>query len=234
MKTGGDRRSNPSLKKYILISLFVLAAAVAIGGILDLVLSLIYSRNEPVEHIIGMLEGIIGAIAAGLVLYQLKTAEETEKHQNEIEEASFILQFNQAFITDPNMAYVESLLEQEAYYEPMEGELTKEENRQKVVNYLVYLESLAPLVLNNVLKLEHIDDLFAYRFFIATENVEIQDNELCKYADYYRGCFKLYKEWKQYHDVRKLKTPSNDDNANKKKMRALDQCEKYKEIMEMK
>lgn len=84
-----NRQNSPSLTKYILISLLVLAIAVFIGAGLRVILALVYHTDEPAGQVIGMLEGIIGAIATGLVLFQLKAAEKTEVHQNEIEEASF-------------------------------------------------------------------------------------------------------------------------------------------------
>lgn len=110
-----------SITKYILISLFVLAIAILIGALTNIILSVVYKNGEPVEHIVGMLEGIIGAIATGLVLYQLKIGEKTERHQNDIEEASFILQYNQSFIQDANMTEVEHLLERQVDYDVEPG-----------------------------------------------------------------------------------------------------------------
>lgn len=62
----------------------------------------------------------------------------------------------------------------------------------------MYLEGLAPLILRDVLYLSHVDDLFAYRFFLAVNNREIQEDQLFAFPDYYRGCFKLYEKWKKY------------------------------------
>lgn len=205
-----NNNSKTSLRKYIFISLLVLAGAVIIGAFLRVCLVSAYHNDDSIAQVIGMLEGIIGAIATGLVLFQLKEAEKAEVHQNEIEEASFLLQYNQTFLQDENMVLVESLLENQAYYDAEKREIITSENRQKFVNYLVYLESIAPLVLNGVLTLDHIDNLMAYRFFIAVENVELQEKELFPFADYYRGCFMLYKKWKDFRCERKLKTPVDD------------------------
>ena len=43
-----------------------------------------------------------------------------------------------------------------------------------------------------------------HRFFIAMNNPIVQKLELIPYADYYRGCFKLYKYWRKYRIVNKL------------------------------
>ena len=194
-------------------------------------MDLAYNNINPIEHIIGMLEGIIGAIATGLVLYQLKLSEETERHQDSIEEASFILEYNKSFIQDANMTNVEHLLENQAFYDDKPKMIITSENRQQFVNYLVYLEGLAPLILLNILSLQHIDDLMAYRFFLAVDNVEVQENQLIPYAEYYRGCYKLYKVWKAYREDNELSFPVS-DCKNTTTMRSLSSLDIYRKYSE--
>ena len=100
------RRKKTRLSKYLLLSLLILSSAIAIASFLNIVLSLIDRTKEPARQIVGMLDGIIGAIAAGFVLFQLKAAENAERHQNDISEASFLLQFNQTFLQDKDMVNV--------------------------------------------------------------------------------------------------------------------------------
>ena len=146
--------------------------------------------------ITGIGQMVIEAVAAILIVMQLEQESMAEIKEASIKEAEFILQYNQAFIQDPNMTEVEHMLEKEL----MEGEKVKitDENRQSFINYLVYLEGLAPLILHGILKLEDIDDLMAYRFFLAVDNEALKMDQLYPYAEYYRGCFKLYKKWKSY------------------------------------
>lgn len=221
-----NKRGDLPVMKYIFISLFVLAAAIFVAASVNMFFSLLRQTGETTDHIIGMLEGIIGAIATGLVLYQLKAAEKTEMHQNDIEEATFLLKYNQTFIQDANMVEVERLLEDQAYYDEKMRAIITPDNRQKFINYLVYLESMAPLILRGVLSLNHIDNLMAYRFFLAVDNVEVQDEELLPFAEYYRGCFKLYRVWKKYRKDQGLCNPS-DDCRNKAAMRELCAWEKF-------
>jgi len=196
-----DTNKGPGMSKYILISLvvFILALLVSILARMFLVLdgSFFGFSNEEAGLVTSMIEGVVGAIAAGLVLYQLKISSNVEELQNSIEEAQFILQYNQAFIQDANMCKVESLLERSMLGQA-EGAIINGENRQLFINYLVYLEGLAPLILRDVLQLEHVDDLFAYRFFLAMNNPEVQKDQLFVFPEYYRGCFKLYEKWKRY------------------------------------
>ena len=172
-------KPNPSLPKYILISFLVFAGALIIS---------IFTR-------------MLLVAAAALVFYPLQLGNQVEDHQNNIEEARFILQYNQAFIQDPNMSHVEQLLEQSMLQKTDEPIIT-DENRQLFINYLVYLESLAPLILRGVLQLEHVDDLFAYRYFLAVNHPQVQRDQLFVFPDYYRGCFKLYEMWKSYRLTR--------------------------------
>lgn len=77
-----------------------------------------------------------------------------------------------------------------------DGQITKSYHR--LVNYLVYLESIAPLIINNSIKLRECSDLFAYRYFIAMHNPYMIKHELKPGADYYNGCIQIYKKWITY------------------------------------
>lgn len=196
-----NRRNFFHFIKYILVSLLVFISAVVISIIARMFLvadCLFWGFTEDQASLVtSMLEGVVGAIAAGLVLYQLKLSNDVEERQNSIEEARFILQYNQAFIQDASICKVEQLLEQSMLHE-INTPIINQENRQLFINYLVYLEGLAPLILRDVLQLKHVDDLFAYRFFLAINNRELQEKELFRFPEYYRGCLKLYEKWKRY------------------------------------
>ncbi len=214
-------RKKVRLKRYIIVSFCIFIIATGISIIVHSIFIIVCGENYNLDYFIGMVDGIISAIATGLVLYQLKVTENTEIHQSDIEEASFILRYNQAFIQDKNMIEVERLLENQIYYSPEEIDIISENNRQQFINYLVYLEGMAPLILHGVLSLENIDNLMAYRFFLAMDNKELQEVELKPYAEYYRGCFKLYKKWKEYRERKNLKNPC-DDCKNKYAMIPID------------
>jgi len=166
-----------------------------------------------------MVQGIVVAIAAGFTLYQLKIGDNYDRKKSDIEEARFLLDYNKALI-ESNAAYnVEHNLERwmDAFDEkrkeitditPLKLLEIKESipleisdiNLRNYINYLVYFEGLAALIIKGVLHLETIDDLFAYDFYLAINNPVLQDYEIKKYPEYYRGCFKVYKKWKKYSD----------------------------------
>ena len=66
---------------------------------------------------------------------------------------------------------------------------------QDFINYLVYLEGVAAIVNAGVVRLSAIDDLMAYRYFIAVNNPVVQKFELVPYQEYYQGLIKLFKKW---------------------------------------
>ncbi len=144
-----------------------------------------------------LINAVIAAIAAALVILQLKENEKENKRENDIQEASFFLQLNQSFLRDPNLAAVESLLENQMFHGKT-GSILDDANRQQFVNYLAYFDGVSQLVRSGVLRLDYIDDLMAYRFFLAVNNKEVQDEELLQFPGDYRGCFKLYKIWAKY------------------------------------
>ena len=122
-----------------------------------------------------------------------------------LNEANFLMNLNNQFISNKEMTAIEHKLE--CYYNKvvagedianikLDIDLNIEhEERQKLINYLVYMESLAAIIQKNVMRLGVVDDLFAYRFFIAVNNPVVQETELLPYANYYRGCFRLSEAW---------------------------------------
>ena len=213
-----NNRKTP-LGKYLLVSLVIFVASVITSIItrMSLVGDHIFAgfSEGQASLVVGMIEGAVGAISAGFVLYQLRIGDSLEERQNDIEESKFLLQYNQAFIQDHNMCSAEQSLERWMENPNLEGTMINRENRQFFINYLVYLEGLAPLVFRKILRLEYIDDLMAYRFFIAVNNPELQRDQLFRYPDYYRGCFKLYSIWKQYRQAYQLPIPLNEYSLDK-------------------
>lgn len=140
-----------------------------------------------------------------------------------IKEAEFLMNFNFAFITNEKFVGIEHLLEKA--FQAKKPLVLPEEKRQDLIDYLVYLESLAPLVLNKMVRLNVIDDLFGYRYFIAVNNPGVQEMELCKpeYAPFYRGCYRLYDKWKTYRLKNGLDIPLEETQ--------LDQSPMYETIM---
>lgn len=176
-------KKNREAKYYIAIVLVVALYLIAVYF------------SEDVSTLSTVLTTVTALIAAVAFWMQLKRSEN-------LDEANFIMDLNDQFLTNEEMTAVEHALE--LYFNQVtEGrepalELVLERHHpdcQKLINYLVYMECLAALVKRDVMHLGVIDDLFAYRFFIAVNNPEVQKFELLPYANYYQGCFELAELW---------------------------------------
>ena len=151
--------------------------------------------SSDVAELSTILTTITALIAAVAFWMQMKRSEN-------LDEANFIMELNDQFIANDEMTRIEHALE--VYFnQDCEGKtgklelvLEREHNDcQRLINYLVYMECLAALVKRDVLHLGIIDDLFAYRFFIAVNNPLVQEFELLPYANYYQGCYELAETW---------------------------------------
>lgn len=172
--------------------------AIVVVVILYLVVAYYSSDISTLSTILTTITALIAAVAFWM---QLKRTEN-------LNETNFIMSLNDQFISNDEITKVEHALE--LFYNNIEKDhkvdfgLVLERNHddcQRLINYLVYMEGLAALIRQDVMHLGVIDDLFAYRFFIAVNNPEVQKFELLPYANYYRGCFELSEMWtKQWRE----------------------------------
>lgn len=152
-----------------------------------------------------------------------------EYHQNgKLNEAQFIIDLNNQFINEGNIAAVEHDLEM-YFTHPHEREKYKAEflekyalekpEHQDFINYLVHLEGMAALVNDGVLRLSAIKDLMSYRYFIAVNNPVVQEFELIPYQAYYQGIIKLYPTWAEEADDIPMKETRLDKAIDDQKQR---------------
>lgn len=161
----------------------------------------IYGKStEQYSLAINIGEVMTAIAAASIIIVQLKQDQKGEIKHRKTAEAQFMLEYNKSFIENKDMCMVEHYLEQEVGGDPVTEMSSLREQRQIFINYLVYLEGMASCVHQDQLAFESIDDVFAYRFFIAVNNPEVQSLELVRCAQYYRGCFRLYEEWVEYRE----------------------------------
>ena len=226
MNTSSHKKQKLPLSRPVWRILMIMALFLAFTVVFDFVafLSANWLEIAPTQSdFLRYGETIAALIAAFLVVDQLNKEAEAEEQESLISQSSFIKDYNQSFIRDPNMAAVEAWLEEyyvgyrsgkanaeatpQAGAEQTAGKRAEETNplgapgtkgRQHLINYLVYLEGLAAVVYNGSMDLSSIDSLFGYRFFIAVNNPLVQDEELAPYAIHYQGIYWLYDTWVKY------------------------------------
>ena len=119
------------------------------------------------------------------------------KNSKNLNESQFLMQLNSEFINNKELLSIENKLERyyinpSSVYDIEKDWESGSKARQSLIDYLVFFEGLSVSVQKHIIKIDFIDDLFTYRFFLAFHNPIVQKTELTKYPQYYRGCFVLY------------------------------------------
>ena len=172
------------------------------------------------------------------------------KKTERLNESNYVMNLNNQFINNKNMTKIEHQLE---LYFNQYSEIKKRkagsgtasasmtaddvsgihlginlsrtsEECQDLIDYLVYLESLAVMVQNGVIRINDVDDLFSYRFFLAVNNPVVQEQELLPFSDFYRGTYTLCKKWVKGHRKKKIPIPMEEFCLT------FDRLEKWREI----
>lgn len=154
------------------------------------------------QHILATLLSVSSLVVAAVgVILVYRELEMT----NDIAEAEFIANINTSFVTNSDYRKVYMLLDKYqqllnckadkgVLYE-VEQEIEALDNGY-ISNYLTFFEVLNVLRKKDVLRISTIDDLFAYRFFIAVRNRCIYRRKLAK--GNFRNIMELREEWEQY------------------------------------
>lgn len=181
----------------------------------------------------GALDNAISAISVVVEILALVGVFTTLRTEKELKKQEYIKDYSFEFLSSPSLFGVERMLESchsiYCRYDDAGGRLSeiyiacskimsvvKEESDEgiskehhELVGYLVYMESLAPLIINRQIPLDDIDDLFGYRYFTTMNNPIVQEVELVPYADYYQGCLKMYPIWMRYRKKKNRVIPMN-------------------------
>jgi ribosomal protein S18 acetylase RimI-like enzyme len=178
---------NQRLKHYGLI-FFVVIAVVILGAMFF---------DELMRYVEGA--ALIGA-AIGL----LKLIYESNKTRK-LKEAEFVASLNRDFNSNSLICALYKKLEHD-FRKPKETSSIDDDDVVSFVVYLTFFETLHDLIQKGIIKIETIDDLFGYRFFIMIHNPTVQKQELTapELIGSYVNIFKLYDKWTK-HRIKKLK-----------------------------
>jgi len=167
----------------LLIAVFVISIAYLVRIIFDYKIS----------------EALIAAIIAGMsLLYEINKSKK-------LNEAEFLVHLNSLFITNDDYKKVYNLLSQ--YDFEHEPDLEDEITNCDISNYLTLFETLYILLKRKVIDIKTLDDLFAYRFFLAVHNPYIQRKKLCASPKNFKNIFRLERMWLNYR--KKIESKDN-------------------------
>lgn len=143
----------------------------------------------------------------------------------EIARATFIMELNQNYVENEEYMRVYNTL-QSIYDDKQEGKLphateTKKIEKGAISNYLTFFETIYILKNRGVISFDIIDDLFAYRFFLAVHSELFQKMKLGPQPENFKNIFKLEKEWLEYR-------VSIGKNSKEELKEAVDKCEELK------
>lgn len=174
-------------KRFLIICLILMAALILISAMQD--------DSGMIATYVGIWgEVLVGLISALLIVWQLS-------REAAVEEAAFITEYNRSFVENEHMTMMERYMECQLSGAAPDNVKLFTEHRQDMVNYLVYMEGFAACILKKIIRFRDIDDLFAYRFFLALNHPEILSIDLLPCASYYRSCFRLYDRWMDYRET---------------------------------
>ena len=166
--------------------------------IISLILSLFIENQlgSKITEIITLSTAMIGAIALFIQF----------KKDKDLNQATFIMEFSKSFFDNYNCK--ESFLElNKTYNTKDEGVINFEKYESSLIDYILWIESLSAVVMDNVVEIKNIDRALSFRFFILVNNKTFQEKELVKYKELYKGTYALYDLWYKYRIKKKLEIP---------------------------
>lgn len=206
------------MKKNVINSIIVFASTVVL-----LVAAKFVSDYMSIGYgkIINVISLVIAAIGAWLVVYQLFLSKR-------LQEADFILNLNQLFTSNEHYAEMYKKLEK-----MNETKEKLEIERIEISNHLTFFETIYLLLKKNTLTIEILDDLFAYRFFLAVHNEVIQEIKLVASPYNFRNIYRLEKLWIDYRKKQGLPV-FREDNSLYNVMRKQNRLSEYNDIVGLK
>ena len=130
-------------------------------------------------------------IAAISLIYEINKSKK-------LNEAEFLIHLNSLFITNDNYKLIYNLLS--TYDFENEPDFNKEISNCDISNYLTLFETFYILLKRKVIDIHLLDDLFAYRFFLAVHNPYIQRKKLAISPKNFRNIYRLERLWLSYRN----------------------------------
>ncbi len=187
----------------ILCLVIIALILVAIHGIKQL---MHLDESETISVFVSVVEAIGLIITVIIAVFQINESKE-------IARATFISELNKSYIENPEYIsiynYLQKCVDGQCPYKSQcelsnkcyMGESQPEGGgflKSAVSNYLTFFETIYVLNKKGVLGIDVIDDLFAYRFFLAVHSKFFQQEKLLVQPENFINIFRLEKEWIEY------------------------------------
>ena len=211
----------------------IIIVIIAIGVVISLFMlftALFSLTADTVSIVISACESLGLIVSLVVAVRQLDDSKE-------IARADFLVELNNAFVNNEGNLQLYTAL-QDCY----DGKCEHKDrcahdcviDLPKVVvsNYLTFFETVYLLICNGVVTFEMIDDLFAYRFFLAVHSDFVQQEKLAAQPENFKNIFCLEHKWLTYRS----KVAHKNDNPNsvycRRLLRDLMKTDEQKQIYE--
>lgn len=209
----------------------IIIAIIAIGVVISLFMlftALFSLTADTVAIVISACESL------GLIVSLIVAVRQLDDSK-EIARADFLVELNNSFVNNEG-----NLLLYTALQDCYDGKCDhKGQCRHdcvidlpKVVvsNYLTFFETVYLLICNGVVTFEMIDDLFAYRFFLAVHSDFVQQEKLAAQPENFKNIFFLEHKWLTYRDSVAHKNDKPDSVYRRRLLRDLMKTDEQKKI----
>lgn len=147
---------------------------------------------DEIQDVVAIIGGIAAAAGFIFIAYQFK-------REKDLHEAEYITRLNQDFLMNQSINEVYNTLEKSMADNQQSNPFT-DEDIINLANYLSYFEIFYPLISKNIIKINTIDPILAYRFFLATNNRFVQEMLLCRNGKElaWKNIYLLHYVWREY------------------------------------
>lgn len=200
-----------TIKKKFLHFLIITIVIALIITIISFVRSLLSLSDE---IIISMTVSVFETVG---LLVSLIIAVRQLNDSKEIARASFIVELNRTFTESSGnielYTALQNCLDSKCCQSDgcaVQTECILDFPKVVVSNYLTFFETIYLLEKSGAIDFEMIDDLFAYRFFLAVHSKFVQQEKLAPQPENFKNIFCLEYEWMLYREKKAHKIDSED------------------------
>ncbi len=179
-----------------LLAIIVIAVIISLANLLRFFFE--FSDGDFFELLISVFEAVGLILSLFIAIRQLGDSKE-------IARAQFLTELNKSFVENPEYTKLYNALQ-----DCVDGKCAFKEDcisqnkcllsipKGTVSNYLTFFETVNLLIEDGVLNLEVIDNLFAYRFFLAIHSKFVQESKIIPQPENFINILRLERKWLDY------------------------------------
>ena len=175
------------INKNTLQRMMIILCVVLIIVSCSLIAGVFHLGDEAAVGIFSLAATLVGTVFIAIEL----------KNSQVVTCCDMLIDQNNYFHDNEHLMKVYSILEES----PSQGynpALWKEVQPTDIACYCTFFENLYLLYRNKIARIEDLDDLFGYRFFVFVNNPYVQEHHILPTSSSYNEIFRLYAAWSKY------------------------------------